>query len=408
MSRFTQHFRMNEADTVEYIREKMPDYFGDKTLECKEIGDGNINYVFRVKESDTGRSVIVKHADIAARLTGQGVSLDRNRIEVSILRLERELAPGTVPEIYFYDPVMCCMVMQDVGDHDNMRYALMAHKTFSTFAQDISSFMAKTLINTSDNVISPERKKELVKEYTNPDLCNVTETLVYTFPFFEDGYGNSVIPENRDFIERELFSDNSIKLEAAKLKEEFKSNAQALIHGDLHSGSIFVKEGSTMVLDPEFAFYGPAGYDVGNVIAHLIFAWVNGKYTIEDETERSAFQRWCETAMTETVDLFKQKAIAELKANATDRMAKTDGFAEWYVDGILKNTAGTVGLELIRRIVGVAKVKDITCIENREKRTAAERICVLAAKEYVLNRNNGFFNGDAYAETLKRAADSFR
>jgi 5-methylthioribose kinase len=42
------------------------------------------------------------------------------------------------------------------------------------------------------------------------------------------------------------------------------NNAQALIHGDLHTGSILIKEDSMKVIDPEFAFYGPMGYDIGN------------------------------------------------------------------------------------------------------------------------------------------------
>ena len=33
------------------------------------------------------------------------------------------------------------------------------------------------------------------------------------------------------------------------------TNAQALLHGDLHTGSVFVRDDSTKVIDPEFAFY---------------------------------------------------------------------------------------------------------------------------------------------------------
>ena len=33
------------------------------------------------------------------------------------------------------------------------------------------------------------------------------------------------------------------------------NNAQALLHGDLHTGSIFANEQGVKVIDPEFAFY---------------------------------------------------------------------------------------------------------------------------------------------------------
>ncbi len=46
--------------------------------------------------------------------------------------------------------------------------------------------------------------------------------------------------------------------------------------------------------------------------------------------------------------------------------------------------AAVTGLELIRRIVGLAKVKDITCIENEEARARAERICLQVAKKFIL------------------------
>ena len=45
---------------------------------------------------------------------------------------------------------------------------------------------------------------------------------------------------------------------------------QALIHGDLHFGSVFAKPDGVVVFDPEFCFFGPVGYDLGNLIAHFL------------------------------------------------------------------------------------------------------------------------------------------
>ena len=89
-------------------------------------------------------------------------------------------------------------------------------------------------------------------------------------------------------------------LKIAKIKFDFMNNAQALLHGDLHTGSIFVREDSTRMFDPEFAFFGPIGYDVGNVIANLIFAWDNGHAAAEKDILRLDAQDH-----SEVVDLFK-------------------------------------------------------------------------------------------------------
>ena len=135
-SRFDEHFRMNEQDVIQYVKEKLDIFEGEAALECREIGDGNINYIFRVSDPGTGRSVIVKHADVTLRSNANSrLTTDRSRIEAEALRIEGDLAPGMVPELYLYDPVMCCLCMEDLSDHANMRYALVEHRTFPMFAE---------------------------------------------------------------------------------------------------------------------------------------------------------------------------------------------------------------------------------------------------------------------------------
>ncbi|HJV31988.1 MAG TPA: S-methyl-5-thioribose kinase, partial [Bacillales bacterium] len=79
---------------------------------------------------------------------------------------------------------------------------------------------------------------------------------------------------------------------------------------------------------------------------------------------------------------------------------KEDGFDRWYLDTVLEDTAGVAGLELIRRIVGLAKVKDITSIEDINLRTQAERLCLKMAKKLILDRTT-FKNGIDYLNVLK-------
>lgn len=404
MSKFDHNFSMTPEDTIEYVREKMPDFFGGAKLTCKEIGDGNINYVFRVALEDGSKSLIVKHAETTTRSTGKQTSTDRNRIEAEILEIQRRLSPAHVPEIYLYDPVMCCVVMQDIGDHENLRYGLIAHKTYPTLAQDLADFMAQTLIRTTDLVLTPDQKKTYTGQFINPAMCAITERLVLTDPFRNPEGRNRIFPGNEEFVERELYGDEALCLEAGKLKMAFQTKAQSLIHGDLHSGSVFVKTGSTMVLDPEFAFYGPAGYDVGNVIAHFVFAWANAEVTLHDQTQKAAFQDWVEQAIVQTVDGFVQVSKDILKESCHDPVFRGEAFARWYLDDILQDTAGFAGTELIRRVVGSAKVKDIECVANPAERTRMERICVLAAKAFIMDRREGFAAGRNYITALRGVA----
>jgi 5-methylthioribose kinase len=399
MPRFDKYFLMKEGDIPGYVRDQMPDYFSkNSNITVREIGDGNLNYVFRAEEEGTGKSLIVKQAGEQLRISAEmRITTDRNRIESEILIIQDKYAPGLVPKIFKYDTVMCACIMEDLSDHTLMRYALMKHQVFPKFAEDITTYMVNTLLNTTDVVMEHKAKKELVKSFTNPELCEITEDLIYTEPYNDAKGRNIVTPENLEFVKKELYGDAALHLEIAKLKFDFMNNAQALLHGDLHTGSIFVKPDSTKIFDPEFAFYGPMGYDIGNVIANLFFAWDNG-----DAAGNAAFCDWTLKTAAGVIDLFKSKFLAEYKKKATDIMAKTEGFAEYYLDTIIADTAAGAGTELVRRTVGMAQVKDVTTIADRAKRVRAERINILCAKDLIMNRTK-FKTGGDFTAAFRRA-----
>lgn len=402
MSKFDTYFLMKEADVVEYVRFKFPDYFdADANITSHEIGDGNLNYVYRLVDEKTGKSIIVKQAGEHLRISSEmTASTDRNRIESEILQVQDKYAPGYVPKIFGYDTTMCACTMEDLSDHALMRYALIRHETFPQFAEDISTYMVNTLLKTTDIVMNHKEKKAMVKGFINPDLCEITEDLVLTEPYNDCNHRNIVEPLIADFVRKELYEDEDLHIAVAKLKFDFMNNAQALIHGDLHTGSIFVKKDSTKVFDPEFAFYGPMGYDIGNVIANLIFAWDNGY-----ETGASEFCDWALSAISDTVDLFCQKFIKVYDETVTDTMAKVPGFRDAYLDSILRDTAAYTGTELIRRTVGMAQVKDVNSIEDEKKRAQAKKINILCGKECILN-SASFKTGADYVAAIKRAAEA--
>lgn len=400
MSRYDSYFLMKEKDVFEYIQEKIG-YFdkGARTV-CKEIGDGNLNYIFRVSDKISGRSIVVKQAGETLRISDEmTLNIDRGKIEAQILGIQGQLCPSLVPTVYCYDEVMCAIIMEDMIGHEMMRTGLVKHHIYPKFAEQISTFLVNSLLLTSDLVLEHQDKKELVKRFINPELCEITENLVFTEPYLNHNQRNLVFEPNRVFVEREIYGDPKLHLEAAKLKFEFMNHAQSLIHGDLHTGSIFINKEHTFVFDPEFACYGPMGYDIGNVLANLFFAWCNGDATSTSAQEKEEFCGWCLVAIKEIVDKFIEKYHKLYDSCVKDPMARIEGFKEYYLSQILNNTAGTVGLELIRRIVGMAKVKDITMIEDEGKRVRAEQICLRLAKECILNRTS-FLCGDDYLKAI--------
>ena len=406
MSRFDTYFLMKPEDAIEYAVEKLDIFDGsEKNLKAVEIGDGNLNYVFRVWDEDSSKSVIIKQAGPELRIAKDfDISIDRNKIEVGMLKIEKDFCPNLVADVYLHDTTMWCFSMEDLSDYQVMRSALMKHEIFPQFAEDITDFMAKTLLLTTDRVMDSKKKKDLVVKFTNPELCaDISEPLVYTEPYDNNLSRNKVFPPNLDFVKNEVYDDKALHLEVAKLKYDFMNNAQSLIHGDLHTGSIFIKQGATKVMDPEFGFYGPMGYDIGNVVANMMFAWANGDATEQDPAHREKYLAWVEDVIVKSVDMFKAKYNKLFDENVSEPMAKTPGYKEYFLDTILEDTAGVTGLEINRRVIGMAQVIDITRIADEKKRMRAERIVVLCAKELIKNRK-AYKDGSQWLNLLKQVA----
>lgn len=173
-------------------------------------------------------------------------------------------------------------------------------------------------------------------------------------------------------------------------------STQALIHGDLHSGSIMVKEGSTFVIDPEFAYYGPMGFDIGAFLSNLLFNYFSqepaGGFALKTESKESDFAAWLTEQMVlwhavfeaEFTLNFSQYAAAgkgEFFSGGVTSTPEVQGAAlRKFLDELWADTIGFTGMKLIRRIVGVSHVADLEEIADLTNRSYCERKCLLLAR----------------------------
>lgn len=379
---YDKHFLLDTNTVKEYVKEKLNFFDKDEPLFSEEIGDGNINFVFRIKSKKTGSSLIIKQADILLRSSGRPLDIGRNKIEHNILKIQGKFCPEYVPKIYFYDEKMAVIAMEDVGEYKNMRMELLAGKSFPLFADDITNFMVETLIYTTDMVGDNKTKKKRMALFVNPDLCEISEDLVFTEPYINYKNRNIVYTGMEDFVQEELYEDKSLLLEVAKLKYAFMTETQALIHGDLHSGSIFINEKGIKVIDPEFAFYGPIGYDVGNVIAHLILSYTY-HYVNHTQVDEKFFS-WIEKAINQILPVFLEKFDNRYTALVKEPAFKNPDFKNWFIQKIKKNSLATAGLEIIRRTVGDTKVKEIELTTDKVARIKMEKALIKLSKKMIL------------------------
>ena len=384
MSKFDEYFLMNEKDILEYSKEKLKYFDSKNKITCREIGDGNLNYVYRVKNNN--KSVIIKQAGIRTRSDSSGRILDinRNKREAEILIYYGKKFPKLAPKIYHIDETMKLFVMEDLKDYTILREALIKGKIIAHLPKQITDFIVETTLSTADFFTDAFDKKNEVAKYTNKELCKISEELVFTEPFFnllkENVFSNSL----KKYVEKEFYKNKELQFEAAKLKYEFMNNPQALIHGDLHTGSIFTNDKYIKVMDCEFAFYGPIGYDLGTIIANLIFSYV---YHLNIVSKNNAkFLTFIYDAINEILILFKKKFLNKCNKDIKDISAKNEEFIKYYLNNVLEYSFGICGLEIIRRTTGCARVKEIESVADEKKRADIEYSLLKIGKECIMQR----------------------
>ena len=381
--KYQEHFLLDCDEVISYVKEK--NLFSENAdLTVKEIGDGNINYIFKVENKIDGKSIVLKQADKLLRSSGRPLDLTRSKIEANILRIENNLAPHFVPEIYFYDEIMCVLAMEDISEYKNLRTELIAGKIFLNFADNISEFLSRTLLLTTDLFMNKFEKKKNVKEFINPELCDISECLVFTEPYDNNRNRNIITAGNEEFVENMLYKNEDLHFSILKLREKFMNYSQSLIHGDLHSGSIFINEKGIKIIDPEFSFYGPMAYDIGNVIGNLYFPLYRAKFFMEDSKKKEEFINWLEKCILDIPILFSKKCKLLWEKYSNDKLLKNKKFRDYYIENIVKDSLAYAGTEMIRRTVGDAKVLELTSLENSEKKLQLEKELINKAVSMIM------------------------
>ncbi|WP_434752011.1 S-methyl-5-thioribose kinase [Paenibacillus amylolyticus] len=384
----TQYHPLTPQEAIELAKTLPGPFTADANLDCREIGDGNLNLVFHITDQNSDKSIIIKQALPYAKVVGESwpLSLVRARIEREILQEEYRLCPGMVPEVYHYDDDLALTVMEDLSDHVIMRKGLIDGASYPLFAQHIGEFMARTLFFTSDLGMNQQQKKEQQGRFVNPDQCKITEDLIFDEPY-RIAQNNNYEAAIEDEAET-LRTDESLHLEIALLREKFLTHGQALLHADLHTGSIFVTSESTKVIDPEFAFYGPMGFDVGAVLANLLLHYVSLSGRFQDQSARNERETELLGMVRDVWTEFETRFRALWASDLIDPMAKTQGYQDLYVQQLFRDTIGFSGAKMVRRIVGLAHVADIDTITDAADRERAQRKALAIGKALIMNNRH--------------------
>jgi len=385
-------YRQLAEDTIGAYLAGLPEMRGRFSsfdeLEIREVGDGNLNYVYIVtNRAKPDETVAVKQAVPFLRIVGESWPLSRHRMdfEIAALKLQGELCPDHVPEIYYASGDMSLVVMRNLRDHRILRGEMIKGRRFPLLADHMSTFLARTLFHTSDLYLGNDAKKVAVRKAINIELCKITEDFVFTHPY-DDSDTNEYNPELPSSAIDGIQKDPALRAAVGEMKYMFMTSAEALIHGDLHIGSIMGNESETFVIDPEFAFYGPMGFDIGALIGNLYLAYFAHEWRQREMgRDPDPYRIWLLETAERVWTGFERKFLdlwrghdaardgASFIGRDIDDGRSAEAFRRRFTAKLLADSIGFAACKMMRRIVGIAKVADIAGIPDLKARARIEQ-----------------------------------
>lgn len=383
-------YQIFEDNAVEYVY-KSPVYEkifkGAKDLKAKDLAVGNINLIFRVySESDPSKTLILKQAlTFCKKYPDFKVPQSRLKIEAEILKIENQYSPGSAPELYYFDEEMFIILMEDANQHIIMRDGLMKQTIYPKFSKQIGLFLARNLFYTSDFSLASLEKKDMVVKFINPIMCKTSEEVIFTTPWIEHPNNHWTKPYLDDMV-KELHQDEVLRAEVLMLKNAFMNQSEALIHGDLHTGSILINQDDIKVIDAEFGYFGPMGFDIGAVLGNLVLNYASQEYHAKNEKTRAEYREWLLKTIKEIWVEFEKEFRHLFDTQRQVGEWESKYFMDTYLLHVLQDTAGFGGCKTIRRLVGLAHVPDMWEIPDDKARAISESMAFNVGKNWILKR----------------------
>jgi 5-methylthioribose kinase len=366
----------------------------------EEVGDGNLNLVFKVYGPDG--AMAVKQALPYVRLVGESwpLPLSRAHYEHMALSEQAKHTGRLVPEIYHYDETLALIAMELLEPHIIMRHGMIAGFEYPRFAKDISTFMARTLFFTSDLALKADVKKAMIGAFSgNTALCKITEDLIFTDPYRIADMNRWTKPY-LDPYAAQWREDGDLKVAVSRLKIKFMSSAEAMIHGDLHTGSVMLTTEDTRVIDPEFAFMGPMGFDLGAVMANLLISYFSQDGHEEKSGARDSYRDWILNTIVQIWVAFSEHFLQLWRDHQTGDAYPSSLFQgeigamrleaerRAYMSRLWADTVGFAAAKMIRRILGLAHNIDLEKIKDERLRATCEARVLTLARDMIVNPGN--------------------
>jgi len=247
-------------------------------------GEGNMNRTLR---ADLGpRTLILKQSvPFVAKYPAIPAPPDRIGVEAAFYRATRSITAiaARLPGMIGFDSGNRLLALEDLGPGTDF--------TDVYRGQDGSARIPTGLLSQLVDWLGALHGLRLdtaaTEAFQNTDMRLLNHAHIFEIPFAVDnGIDLDAITPGLGRVACAFVGDETLKSRVASLGETYLGHAShasmpGLLHGDFYPGSwLHHPTLGVAIIDPEFAFVGPAEFDVGVLLAHLLFANIDGTEAI--------------------------------------------------------------------------------------------------------------------------------
>lgn len=249
---------------------------GEKIISISKPGEGNMNFVQRVITER--RSFIIKQSRPWVEKFPQ--------IEAPVERLEVEakyyqfisrdsFLREYSPDVILYDPENLIIVTEDLGESSDFTFCYKKSKK-------INENQLISLLRYISHLHNKNWRDSKTEFPSNQALKQLNHEHIFIYPYeLQNGFDLDTIQAGLQEISLPVKHDSKLKEKITALGKMYLDSGQVLIHGDYYPGSWLVINNTVKVIDPEFAFFGKAEFDIGVMVANLLMAGLS-----KDEIEK--------------------------------------------------------------------------------------------------------------------------
>ena len=368
-------------------------------------GDGHINYVFKVK--GLMKSYVLKQglADPRNLNGGTTVASYRNEAECDTMRILHEIVPEYVPEILYQDRENHIFIMEFIENLKAVRFQLIKENQIANLGLEVGDFLARSAFYTSEFYLDRAKFRSLQSRFENTELRQIMEDGI-----FLNRFGTDLNQEAYHQWERfrQITDDPACQTNRLALRRTFMTHSDCLIHADFHTSNVFLSDDGLKMLDFEFSFMGPFGYDMGYFTGSLIAAYCAAcfkEYPSEEERKQ------CKVYLLSTIKMlfesYNHTFISCWNANAKDEYKGQQGLQEILLTEMLQDSVGYTAITNWCRTTDTWSLPEYRAIEDEDNRRYAMTMAVLLDHELILNRKY-FKKTDDFIDMIIRFENTFQ